>query len=78
MFDFVFSLRPQYKRQIARRLLLGGLAVAYELNNVGPFQGPFPQFFDRLNEDTVMVTYDRPVSFRDPTDATGHEVSFFI
>ncbi|KAK9959120.1 hypothetical protein ABG768_011200 [Culter alburnus] len=58
------SIHPEYKRDVAHRLVLGARAVAYGEKNVS-FQGPFPsqivlnQFFIRIvfNQD-IKVTLD--------------------
>jgi sialate O-acetylesterase len=61
------AIHPRYKRQIADRLYLGALQVAYDDESEGRFQGPYPESI-RRSGDSIIVTYDEgPLNVR--TDA---------
>ena len=49
------SLHPRYKRPVAKRLALAGLAVAYGDESEGLWQGPLPTGY-RLEASNLVVT----------------------
>nr|KAG5691597.1 hypothetical protein BaRGS_023725 [Batillaria attramentaria] len=52
------SIHPRYKQDVAERLVLGALHVAYGQNDV-PFQGPFPTRFTRDDaQQKLTIEYD--------------------
>ncbi|KAK3595233.1 hypothetical protein CHS0354_021550 [Potamilus streckersoni] len=55
------SIHPQDKQDVASRLVLGGLAVAYNKKYV-EFQGPFPDMFDFMFQNyTLLIRYNAGV-----------------
>ena len=70
------SIHPRYKRQVASRLALAGLAVAYYDESEGLWQGPLPTSF-RLEENNLVITLAEgqvPLEVRDTETATHYEV----
>ena len=69
-------VHPRYKRQVASRLALAGLAVAYDDESEGLWQGPLPTSF-RLEENNLVITLAEgqvPLEVRDTETATHYEV----
>ena len=59
LFHDFFSIHARYKREIARRLSLAAIAVAYNDSSSGRFQGPFPTRFQATEgSDFITITYD--------------------
>ncbi|XP_012679496.2 sialate O-acetylesterase [Clupea harengus] len=54
------SIHPRFKQEVAYRLSLGALAVAYGERGVS-HQGPFPSTV-RINDTHLMLTYNQNVS----------------
>ena len=69
-------VHPRYKRQVASRLALAGLAVAYDDETEDLWQGPLPTSF-RLEENNLVITLAEgqvPLEVRDTETATHYEV----
>ncbi|XP_059813113.1 sialate O-acetylesterase isoform X1 [Hypanus sabinus] len=54
------SIHPRYKQEVAYRLYLGALAIAYEETEV-VFQGPFPKHFQQKNTE-LSITYSQELA----------------
>ena len=70
------SLHPRYKRQVADRLALAGLAVAYGDESEGLWQGPLPTAFT-LDAGNLVVTLadgQVPLEARDTDTSVHYEV----
>ena len=71
-----FSIHPRYKRQIGERLALGAFHVAYDIHDMGIYQGPLPTSIDNQG-DHFEVTYDNgnaDLNIKDNSRNTGFEV----
>ncbi|XP_034404460.1 sialate O-acetylesterase isoform X2 [Cyclopterus lumpus] len=55
------SIHPRDKQDVAHRLILGAMAVAYNEKNVS-FRGPFPKEIIASAPMSVNITYDQEVS----------------
>ena len=69
---------PRWKRQIADRLWVGALQVAYNITSQGRFQGPFPSNFILAGNRRMEIDYDNfqvELEFRDIEEATAFEVT---
>ncbi|OQV19868.1 Sialate O-acetylesterase [Hypsibius exemplaris] len=56
------AIHPRYKEEVAERLFLGALTVAYNLST--PFQGPSPVALS-YSKSSVLITFkDGPISLR--------------
>jgi len=71
----LFSIHPRYKRQLADRLTLAGLVVAYDQPDVGLYQGPIP-FQIRFGPNTVRLDYNDELEIRQYQNWSGFEVSY--
>jgi len=69
----LFSIHPRYKRQIADRLTLGGLVVAYDQSDVGIYQGPIP-FQVGFSANIVRLDYSEALEIRAYQGWSGFEV----
>jgi len=65
-------IHPRYKHDVAQRLTLGALNVAYGQNNV-VFKGPFPTSF-RASGTDVIITYDNGQAHLDIRNNGGFEI----
>ena len=70
------SIHPRYKRQVADRLALAGLAVAYGDESEGLWQGPFPTGFRLIGPNMVVTLADGqvPLEARDTETSVHYEV----
>ena len=70
------SIHPRYKRQVADRLALAGLAVAYGDESEGLWQGPFPTGFRLIGPNMVVTLADGQVALeaRDTETSVHYEV----
>ena len=70
------SIHPRYKRQVADRLALAGLAVAYDDESEGLWQGPFPTGFRLIGTNLAITLAEGqvPLEVRDTTTSTHYEV----
>ena len=67
-------IHPRYKQDVADRLVLGALHVAYGQTDV--FQGPFPSSFSLdLADHSLTVQYDDTVSRLEIRNNHGFDVS---
>lgn len=68
------GIHPRDKQDVADRLLLSGLSVAYG-RNAGKYQGPFPtKYFMDTQSKTYLITYDDDSAEIDVRSAEGFEV----
>ncbi|XP_076077111.1 sialate O-acetylesterase-like [Mytilus galloprovincialis] len=68
------GIHPRDKQDVADRLLLSGLSVAYGIN-AGKYQGPFPtKYFMDIQSKTYLITYDDDSAEIDVRSADGFEV----
>ena len=75
---FLFRIHPRWKRQVAYRLALAGLAVAYGDESEGLWQGPMPTAF-RLEDNNLVVTLadgQVPLEARDTDTSYHYEVRY--
>lgn len=57
---FLSSIHPRYKQDIASRLLLSGLQVAYNITSLGRYQGPqITAFFIDIGYHTLKLEFDK-------------------
>ena len=76
--DGVLRYHPRDKQDVAERLVLGALHMAYGHHDV-TFQGPFPTSFqkDRAHK-TLSIEYDHCHTPLDIRNSHGFEVSVFL
>ncbi|XP_072094609.1 sialate O-acetylesterase [Mobula birostris] len=55
------TIHPRYKQEVAYRLYLGALAIAYGETEV-VFQGPFPKHFQQKNSTELSITYSQELA----------------
>lgn len=72
------SIHPRYKHEVAYRLYLGALAVAYHVGGIN-FEGPFPTSATIDNTHRhLTVEYDRGLHPIEVRSNQGFEVSFTV
>ncbi|XP_051895646.1 sialate O-acetylesterase [Pristis pectinata] len=54
-------IHPRYKQEVAYRLYLGALAIAYGEAGI-VFQGPFPKYFQLKNSTELRITYSQELA----------------
>ncbi|XP_071153923.1 sialate O-acetylesterase-like isoform X1 [Mytilus edulis] len=68
------SIHPRLKHDIAARLVLSALAVAYKETHVS-FQGPYPtKFTPHHNTNTIIIEYDHGASPLDIRSSDNFEI----
>ena len=68
------SIHPRDKQDVADRLLLSALTVAYN-KGAGKYQGPFPtKYFLDSTGKTFLITYDEDSTEIYVTNTDGFEV----
>ena len=73
-----FSIHPRDKQDVAWRLALAGLSVAYKMN-VGKFQGPqITAYYSDIGFYTVKLELDKSASFIEVRSRNGFEVFILV
>ncbi|XP_055957670.1 sialate O-acetylesterase [Patella vulgata] len=66
------TVHPRYKQDVAERLGLAGLAVAYGEKGLS-YQGPYPTSFNTKTKDQLVIEYNHGSSVLDVRSNNGFE-----
>ena len=69
-----FRIHPRDKQDVAKRLVLSGLAVAYKQSQI-VYQGPLPKLFILyIANDTLKIQYNEDTNVLDVRSTDGFDV----